>query len=305
MQQLKLYSSIIFAMIFWSFSFIWTRVAILSFPPVTLITLRLLIASFLLYSISKSAGKFQKLKKKDVKWFLLLAFFEPYMYYMGETFGLTMVEATLASVIIATIPLFAPILAYILIREKISFSNITGILVSLSGVFIVIYRPGSGLNASPLGVGLLFLAVFSAICYTTTLRKISTEYSTFNVIFYQSFFGLLYFIPTFLTLDFKHISMIKVSTEGITALFMLSVFASVIAFVLFAWAVRKMGVAKTNAFVNLIPVFTALFAWFIIGERITLLQWIGIAIVVSGLFVSQLNKFRFRFPFKSIKGTEY
>jgi len=99
--------------------------------------------------------------------------------------------------------------------------------------------------------------------------------------------------------------MIKVSTEGITALFMLSVFASVIAFVLFAWAVRKMGVAKTNAFVNLIPVFTALFAWFIIGERITLLQWIGIAIVVSGLFVSQLNKFRFRFPFKSIKGTEY
>ena len=125
MQQLKLYSSIIFAMIFWSFSFIWTRVAILSFPPVTLITLRLLIASFLLYSISKSAGKFQKLKKKDVKWFLLLAFFEPYMYYMGETFGLTMVEATLASVIIATIPLFAPILAYILIREKITvFSKI-------------------------------------------------------------------------------------------------------------------------------------------------------------------------------------
>lgn len=40
---------------------------------------------------------------------------------------------------------------------------------------------------------------------------------------------------------------------------MLSVFAFVIAFRPFAWAVRKMGVAKTNAFVNLIPVFTAIF----------------------------------------------
>ncbi len=303
MQQLKLYSAITLAMVFWSFSFVWTRVAILSFPPVTLITLRLLIASALLFIISTLTGKFQKIKKQDIKWFLLLAFFEPFMYYVGETYGLTMVEATMASVIIATIPLFAPILAFILLREKISISNIIGIMVSLVGVFIVIYRPGNGLNASPLGVGLLFLAVLSAICYTTTLRKISTDYSTFNVILYQSFFGLLYFIPTFLIVDFSHITEITVTPEAISSLLMLSVFASVIAFVLFAWVVRKIGVAKTNVFVNLIPVFTAIFAWFLMGEKITLLQWSGIAIVVSGLFVSQLNKFKF--PIKLIRGTEY
>ncbi len=303
MQKLKLYGAISLAMLFWSFSFIWTRQAIQSFQPVTLVTFRLIIASVLLFIVSKAAGKFQNLRREDLKWFLLLAFFEPFMYYIGETYGLTMVESTLASVIISTIPLFAPVLAYFLLKEKISFANIAGILVSLSGVFLVVYEPKGGLSANPWGVVLMFLAVFSAICYTTTLRKISTHYSTFNVIFYQSLFGLMYFIPTFFITDFSTFSVNQITTQGLFALFMLSVFASVIAFVLFAGVVRKIGVARTNVFVNLIPVFTAVLAWWLLDEHLNSLKFAGIAITVIGLFVSQMGKFNFKF--KQIKGTEY
>jgi len=280
-------------MVFWSFSFIWTRVAIQSFPPMTLITLRLIIASALLFGVSKVSGKFQRIRKKDLKLFLLLAFFEPFVYYVGETYGLTMVESTLAAVIISTIPLFAPVLAFVVLRERIGWFNILGILVSLLGVFFVIYEPGGGFNANPWGIALLFLAVFAAICYATTLRKISTDYSTLNVIFYQSLLGLFFFVPTFLLADFHTIRNMKVSGESFLALMMLSVFASVIAFVLFAWAVRKVGVTRTNVFVNLIPVFTAILSWLILNEMITLVKWFGIAVVVLGLFVSQWGKIRF------------
>lgn len=303
MNNLKTYIAIVFSMIFWSVSFIWTRVAIESFPPVTLVSLRLVIASILLFVISKLIGKFQKIRKKDLKWFVLLAFFEPFMYYIGETYGLTMVESTLASVIVSTIPLFAPVLAYFLLREKISWMNIVGILVSLMGVFLVIYEPVGGFISNPVGIALLFLAVFSAICYTTVLRKIPTHYSTLNVILYQSFIGLGFFIPTFFITDFDNIKNVNVSFQAIVALLMLAVFASVIAFVLFAGVVRKIGVAKTNVFVNLIPVFTAIFAWWILDERLTWLKITGIVIVVSGLFVSQLGKIKFRI--KQIRGPEF
>jgi len=303
MQKVKLYGAISLSMLFWSFSFIWTRQAILSFDPVTLVTFRLIIASVLLFLVSKIAGRFQMMRREDIKWFFLLAFFEPFMYYIGETYGLTMVDSTLASVIISTIPLFAPVLAYFLLKEKISYANIAGIIVSLSGVFLVIYEPKGGFAANPWGVILLFLAVFSAISYTTTLRKISTHYTTINVIFYQSFVGLLYFIPTFFITDFSSFSTSKVTSEGLFALFMLAVFASVIAFVLFAGVVRKIGVARTNVFVNLIPVFTAILAWWLLDERLNGLKIIGIAITVFGLFVSQMGKFRFKL--KQIKGTEY
>jgi drug/metabolite transporter (DMT)-like permease len=303
MQKVRLYGAISLAMLFWSFSFIWTRQAIVSFQPVTLVTFRLVIASVLLFLISKASGKFQLMRREDVKWFLLLAFFEPFMYYIGETYGLTMVESTLASVIISTIPLFAPILAFFLLKEKISFANIAGIIVSLSGVFLVIYEPKGGFAANPWGIVLMFLAVFSAICYTTTLRKISTHYSTVNVIFYQSLVGLLYFIPTFFITDFSTFSFSKITSEGLFALLMLAVFASVIAFVLFAGVVRKIGVARTNVFVNLIPVFTAILAWWLLNEQLNGLKFAGIAITVVGLFVSQLGKFKFKF--KLIRGTEY
>lgn len=281
-------------MIFWSFSFIWTKEAILTFPPITLIMLRLIIASALLFTVTKLGGTFQRIKRKDVKLFLLLAFFEPYLYYVGETFGLTMVSSTLASVIVSTIPLFAPLLAFVLLRERIGWATMIGIVVSLFGVFFVIYEPSAGFTANPWGITLMFLAVAAAICYATTLRRISTEYTTLNVIFYQSLFGLIYFVPTFFVTDFSTISTINITSKAITALLLLSVFASVIAFVLFAGAVRRVGVARTNVFVNLIPVFTAIFSWLLLDEIIRSAQWLGIFVVVVGLFISQWGKISFR-----------
>ena len=139
----------------------------------------------------------------------------------------------------------------------------------------------------------MFLAVFAAICYATVLRKIPDYYTNMNVIFYQSLLGLIFFIPTFMLTDFKTIQTIHISRESLIALFMLSVFASVIAFVLFAGAVRKVGVTRTNVFVNLIPVFTAILSWFILDEILTISKWIGIMVVVIGLFVSQVGKIRF------------
>ncbi len=303
MQKIKIYGAIILAMVFWSVSFIWTKVAIESFRPVTLISLRLVIASVLLYLFAKFSGKFQNIRSHDLKWFVLLAFFEPFLYYLGETYGLTLVEPTPAAVVVSTIPLFAPVFAYFFLKEKIAISNVIGILISLVGVLLVVYQPGAGFSASAFGVALLFLAVFSAICYSAILRKISTHYSIMNVIFYQSIIGLVFFIPTFLIADYSTISQITVTLDAVYSLIMLAVLCSVLAFVFFAWVVRQVGVTRTQVFVNLIPVFTALFSWLFMKSIISNLQWLGIAVAVTGLFISQTGKIRL--PFKLIRGTEY
>jgi drug/metabolite transporter (DMT)-like permease len=267
-------------------------VAIHSFQPITLITLRISIASLLLFIVLQLTGKLQKIRRKDFKWFVLLAFFEPFLYYVGETYGLTMVESTPAAVIISTIPLFAPLIAFIVLRERIGLLTIIGIIVSLVGVFFVIYEPGGGFKSNPWGVALMFIAVFSAICYATVLRKIPLHYDNMNVIFYQSLLGLIFFIPTFFLTDYLTIQNIKVSNQSLVALLLLAVFASVIAFVLFAGAVRKVGVTRTNVFINLIPVFTAIFSWLILDEKLTVSKWIGITIVIFGIFISQWGKRR-------------
>lgn len=290
MQQFKMYGGVVLAMVFWAFSFIWTRMAIESFPPITLVSLRLILATLILYAYARATGKFQRLRKEDLRMFILLAFFEPFLYYMGETYALTMMSPTLVSVIVATIPLFAPVLAYFMLREKVTKSNVAGIVVSIAGVLLVIYVPGSGMYAEIWGVVLVFLAVFAAVFYSATLRRISSHYSIINIILYQSLIGLGFFLPAFLIIDLRNIGDVHITTRALSALLMLAVFASVIAFVLFGAVVRKIGIAKTNVFVNLIPVFTAIFSWLLLDQYLTFTQWMGIVVVVLGLFVSQINR---------------
>ncbi|HQF12099.1 MAG TPA: DMT family transporter [Paludibacteraceae bacterium] len=293
-KSLSLYASIVAAMLIWAFSFIWTKEALTSFRPMLLITCRLIIASVLMLIVSILSGRFQKIQKQDLKWFLLLALFEPYLYYIGETFGLTMVSSTLASVIISTIPVFSPLLAFLFLKERIGWFNVAGIILSLTGVFLVIFEPSGNFHVQPLGIVLLFFAVFSAICYAVVLQKISIHYYTLNIILYQSLFGLMFFIPTTLLADYPYFSTLHFTRSSIEALLMLSIFASVIAYVLFARVVRRIGVARSNVFTNLIPVFTAIFSWLLLNEQLTILKWIGIATVVGGLFVSQARKIKFK-----------
>lgn len=277
-------------MVCWSFSFIWTRTALESFPPVTLITLRLALASVLLYGYAKITGKHRKLDAGDWKYFLPMAFFEPFLYYVGETYGLTMVKPTLAAVIVSTIPVFAPFFAYVFLKERFTIVNIAGILVSVFGVYLIVSRAEGNETTSLPGVALMFLAVFSAIIYGLIMRKIPEKYSATNIIFYQSVFGLLFFVPAMLAVDVRHLSEYAVSFQAIQALLMLTVFASVIAFVLFADVVRKIGLTKSEVFTNLIPVFTALFSWILFHEMLNLLQWLGVFIVILGVFVSQAKQ---------------
>ncbi len=286
-QRVKNYLFAVTAMICWSFSFIWTRSALESFPPVTLITLRLLLASVLLFFVLLFSRKLTAIKKGDWRYFLPLAFFEPYLYYIGETYGLTLVQPTLASVIVATIPIFAPFFAFVFLKERFTLINILGILVSLLGVYLIVRQGSAGTGTSTRGVMLIFIAVFSAVIYGLILRLIPAEYSAGQIVFYQNLFGLLFFIPTALIVDLKSYPGMKVSGNSLAALLMLTIFASVLAFVLFSTVVRRIGLTRSQVFTNLIPVFTALFSWLLFKEMLTSWQWFGIFVVISGVFVSQ------------------
>ncbi|MGD0343147.1 MAG: DMT family transporter, partial [Bacteroidales bacterium] len=79
------------------------------------------------------------------------------------------------------------------------------------------------------------------------------------------------------------------SFETFKPILELSVFASCGAFILFAYSVKNMGISKANVFSNCIPVFTALFSFILMGERLTVQNITGIIVVITGLFLSQIH----------------
>ena len=109
MNKFRTYGAVVLSMIFWSFSFIWFKIANEFFKPITIVFIRLLIATTLLTAYLIITKKFMKIRKEDRRLFVMLAMFEPFFYFLGESFGLTYVSSTVGSVVISTIPVFATI----------------------------------------------------------------------------------------------------------------------------------------------------------------------------------------------------
>ena len=288
-KQVKTYGAVILAMIFWSFSFIWFKIANKTFHPITIVFIRLLFSVIIMTVFLVVTGNYMKIKKGDGKLFLMLAVFEPFFYFLGESFGLTYVSATVCSVLISTIPVFATIGAWLIFKEKLKAINYAGIIISFIGVLVFIFKTDGSISFDNKGLGLLFLAVISAVGYNLTLSRLVEAYSPVYIVNVQNIIGAVLFLPLFLILDYKSFISTPFTFHMFKPIIELSVFASCGAFILFAWSVRNMGITKANVFSNCIPLFTALFSFIIMGDKLTFQSILGMAIVIAGLFMSQMN----------------
>ena len=130
------------AMIFWGLSFIWSTQVFNYLNPTTTIFFRLIISTIFLGSLLLLFGMFEKIEKKDLKLFALAALFEPFLYFIFESYGLLNASPVVSSAVIATIPLFTPIAAFFFLNERLTSWNIVGFIISFFGViFMLIMVP--------------------------------------------------------------------------------------------------------------------------------------------------------------------
>lgn len=285
------YTALILSMIFWGFSFVGSKICLVSLSPVTLIISRLIISVLFLFTLTSLLGSLQAIKKKDLKWFLLLAFFEPLLYFLCETYGLKLISSTLGSVFIATIPLFVPIAAWFIYREKVSVLTLTGIFISVIGVLLILTGKEFLFEASVPGIILMLAAVFSAVGYSMVLRHIAFEYSPLTIVTWQNIFGFISFIPIFLITDLHQFHFSDFTYNVTFSLITLSIFPSSLSYAFFAYAVREIGINKSSVFSNMIPALTAIFAYFFLKESLPIVKIIGILIVIFALTLSQADSF--------------
>ncbi|MBN2487130.1 MAG: DMT family transporter [Bacteroidales bacterium] len=275
------------AMIFWGLSFVWYKQALVHFGPISLVFFRLLISLPLIAVVSLSMGRLKKVFKADIPYFLLLAFFEPLAYFLGESFGMLYLSSTVASVIIATIPLFTSLVAFWFLKEKLFLHNYMGMLVSFAGVLFVVFSDRASLAATWKGILLISVAVVSAIGYGMVIKRIAGRYNSLTIVTIQNLIGAIYFLPLVFLFELKKLTAANWSFQMLLPVLYLSVFASTIAYVGFIQGVRKLGISKASIFANFIPVFTAIFAFIILKEKVSFYKIIGIVFVIAGLIMSQ------------------
>ena len=292
---LFIYVLLTFSMLFWGTSFVFTAALLPVLDPISIIFIRLVISSVLLWLFVLLFFRKQRLSKPLWKWVFLMAFFEPFIYFLGETYGLQRVSPTVVSLIIATIPVFTAIVMSVFFQAKLSAVNFAGIFISIFGVFCMIVNKDLTLNADLIGLLLVFVAVLSTIGYSVILHKLAKNASPIWIVTVQNTFGILLFLPLFLLLretpNYENgkvlFAFLSVKETMWFYLITLAVFCSALAFIFYILAVRKIGVAKSNVFSNLIPIITAVISYFLLDERFTIQKITGIAIVIFGLILTQ------------------
>lgn len=286
MQNIKTYVYAILSMFIWASTFIWYKEAYGYFEPITIVFYRLVIAGIILEIFCFFTKKNQKIERKDVWIFFVLALCDPFLYFIGESFGIRLISATLGSLIVSTIPLFMPIFAHIILKERVTKKGILGIVISFSGLLLVILD-NLELSGTFVGILLMFVCVFSGVGYSLISKKLTEKYSSFFIVKVQSQIAALYFLPLYLLYDFSKVLSSPFIINEFYVIIKLSLLGSIIAFILYTEVVKRKGPTTATMFTNLIPVFTAVLAYLILGEKITFLKVLGIAIVVIGLFVAQ------------------
>ena len=278
------------AMFLWGISYIWMKQLFDYLEPASILFFRLVVSSVFLYFVLRLMGKLERIKKEHYALFLLSALLNPFLYFMGESHGLQLVSPTISAVIIATIPVFTPVFARFFLKEHLSKLNIAGLIISFAGVLRMLVMKDFSLSADPFGVLYLFGAVASAIVYGIILKKLTLLYNALTIVWIQNFIGLFYFIPVILYKETDTLLYMPFSSQVILPILLLGVFSSSLAFVFFTRSVRSLGIARTNIYTNMIPVFTVMFSYFLLGELQNGQQFFGMMLVISGVIISQTKK---------------
>jgi drug/metabolite transporter (DMT)-like permease len=284
------YAALILVVIFWGLSFVATKIALETFPTFTLIFMRFSLAAIFFCAFMLVRG-FPRFSRRDHIRVFLMSLFEPGLYFIFETMGLQYTSAPKTALIIATIPVAVLVFAFLFINERPAVTSVAGIGLSLIGIgILVVGDPDFSwqFRGSLVGDLLIIGAVITAALYMVCARNLGKGHAALDITGFQMIYGALLYAPFFFW-ELPAIQWSVISSRSVVALAYLTLFATCAAFLFYNYALTKLPAGKASVFINGIPVVTAVAAWLLLGETLTLLQLCGGLLVLTAVCLTNLS----------------
>lgn len=295
LMPLLTYFSLILTMLLWGGTFIAGRLLAGSVEPASAAFLRFLIASVAMLILTRLVEKKLILPAKKM-WLplILLGLTGVFAYNVFFFSGLQHISAGRASLIISCTPLVITIFAAIFLGERLTSLKAFGVLLSLCGAITVISNghPGSLLSGG-FGTGeqALIGCVLSWSAYSLIGRSVLVSLSPLSAVCYSSMIGtLLLSVPAAGEGLFGRLSTITFLDWA--SLAYLGIFGTAVGFSLYYQGIKKIGASRAGIFINLVPLFSILLSWLILGESVKLTVLAGGMLVLTGVTLTNLRKSR-------------
>lgn len=276
---------LVLAMALWGSSFIALKLAFAEWPAMWVIFARMAIGSLIFLAAWRWRGRMDY-RAGDWKYLVGLAVCEPCLYFVCESFALQYTSAAQAGMITALLPLLVAVGAFLLLHERIARNTWAGFALAVLGALWLTLAGEPDQHAPQPLLGNFFelLAMVCATGYTLLLKHLSARYSPFILTAMQAFIGSVFFLP--LAVVGSGVPPAP-SGQGLFALVYLGSVVTVGAYGLYNFGVSRLPASQATGFINLIPVFTLVFAWLLLGERLNGQQLLAAGLVFAGVALSQ------------------
>ncbi len=276
---------LIFA-VMWSSAFASARIILLDAPPLWSLALRFLISGGFAVIAARLLGQDWRLPRPQARAVIIFGLCQNALYLGLFFIALQRIEASLASIIASSMPLIVAGLGWALRGERLSPLGLAGMLAGFTGVALIM---GSRIEAGadPVSVALCVIGATALAVATLTVRGASAGGNLLMVVGLQMLVGSVALALVAMALDPLHVTL----TARLAVTFAYQIIVPGLAATLIWFSlVGRIGAVKASAFHFLNPFFGVLIASVLLGEKISALDMLGVAVATAGILAVQMAR---------------
>lgn len=245
---------------------------------VTLIALNLLVAARVLKL---------NLRGKRLGAPILLGILQPVLYFVLENYGLKYTTTSFTGMVSSVSPVFTAVLGAVLLRERPNAKQWLYIAVTIAGVLLVSMGAGGGQNTF-LGCLCLLAAYFSGAFYVILVRRLSKDYSPFELTYVMFTVGFVFF-AALAVIQYRGETLAALGAalsrpRFVAATLYLGILASVGAYLLSNYSLSRLPVARSTIFTSLSTVVSVLSGVVVMHDRFSWVSFVAFALILSGVW---------------------
>jgi drug/metabolite transporter (DMT)-like permease len=270
----------------WGGLYVVSKFTFETIPPLTLLFIRYVIASIVLWIMCI----YQKvpLKLKENRSLLIQIGFIGYFVSVAAQFiGTSKTSASMGALITTLSPLFLSLFAIFLLKEKMNRKQVIAMVLAVIGIFVIVGVPGvDGYGEQGVGIMILMIAAVTWGYYSAISRKASRYYSPMQITTIGIMFATIFSFPSVFTeLDQWHY-LDLVSWPIILSILYVSIFSTAIALYCWNTGLKLTPAHQAGLFFFLQPVVGSFFGWLFLKEQLTVTFLIGSLFILIGVYLS-------------------
>lgn len=281
-------------MVAWGTSFLSTKILMVSggLTPVEVFVYRFTFAYLLLLLFTYSKIRANNLKDEFL--FLICGLCAGSIYFITENYALRYTTTGNVSLLVSISPILTTILMAVIYKFMPKSNVITGSLIAFIGVACIIFNNGESLEFNPVGDLIALSAAMSWAIYTIVVKRLNPFYSSIFITRKLFFYGVITGLPLlfiqheplrlWILFDFNQ-------PQYFFNFLFLGLFCSACAYLVWSEVMKRLGPIKANNYLYVQPVITMIAGYFLLGESVNILGYIGCFLIVGGMVVSEKLNF--------------